>query len=200
VSLYHYPHDLKLTWIYDLPMGPEGRWATSGVAGKVLGGWQLAAIMRYRSGAPLRVTTSGYTFDAIFNPGMRPDVLSYEKQTVEVGELDSVNGSQYLIPAAFSTPDKTAKNVPARLGDAPRWLPTTRQFALLQEDLSLIKRTDLGFREGATFEIRFDFINLFNRNRLDAPITTNVTSPSFGKIRFKTGIPRNIQAGLRINW
>jgi hypothetical protein len=200
VSLYHYPHDLKLTWIYDLPMGPDGKWATSGVAAQVLGGWQLSAIMRYRSGTPMRVVTSGYTFDALFNPGIRPDVVSYDKQTVEVSELDSANGSQYLNPAAFGTPEKTTNNVPLRLGNSPRYLPTAREFALLQEDLSLIKRTDLGFREGATFEIRFDFINLLNRTQLDSPRNMNVTDPNFGKIFFKKANPRNIQAGLRINW
>ena len=126
-------------------------------------------------------------------------LVSYENQTMEFGELDSVSGSQYLNPAAFGTPEKTVHLVPKRLGNAPRYLPTTRGFALLQEDLSLIKRTDLGFREGANFEIRFDFVNLFNRTQLNAPRTVDVTSPNFGKIFYKGGTPRSIQAGIRDN-
>jgi hypothetical protein len=202
VAQHHCPHDLKLTWIYDLPFGPQGSWATSGPESKILGGWQLAAIMRYRSGAPLRVTTSGYNSYAIFNPGIRPDVLQdgYDNQTVPTGELDPLAGTQYLNPDAFGTPPKTNRNVPLRFGTAPRWLPHTRGFASLQEDLSLIKRTDLGFREGANLEIRFDFINLFNRTQWSAP-NSNVASANFGKIFSKGGIdPRTVQAGLRINW
>jgi len=202
ISAYHYPHDLKLTWIYDLPFGPQGNWATSGPESKILGGWQLAAIMRYRSGAPLRVTTSGYNLYAIFNPGIRPDVLldGYDNQTVARGELDPIFGTQYLNPAAFGNPPKTNNNVPLRFGTAPRWLPHTRGFALLQEDLSLIKRTDLGFREGANLEIRFDLSNLFNRTQWSNP-NINVASANFGKVLSKGGItPRTIQAGLRINW
>jgi hypothetical protein len=202
VSGYHYPHDLKLTWIYDLPFGPQRNWATLGPESKLLGGWQFAAIMRYRSGNPLRVVTRGYVTDAIFNPGIRPDVLldGYDNQTVPRGELDPEAGTQYLNPKAFSTPPKTLNNVPERFGTAPRWLPHTRGFALFQEDLSLIKRTDLGFREGANLEIRFEFINLLNRTRWSDPIS-NVTSSRFGRVISKGGIdPRTIQAGLRINW
>jgi hypothetical protein len=202
VSLYHYPHDLKLTWIYDLPFGEQTRWATSGWKEKVVGGWALSAIMRYRSGNPLKVTTSGYARDAIFNPGVRPDVLiEGERQRFDINEerLDPDNGTQYLNPEAFGRPPKTNNNVPLRLGNGPRWLPRTRGFALLQEDVSLIKRTNLGFREGANFELRFDILNLFNRNRLGDPVN-NIVNSDFGKIFGKAGNPRTIQVGARISW
>jgi len=201
VSLYHYPHDLKLTWIYDLPFGVQGRWAISGWKSKVLGGWTLSGILRYRCGNPLQVTTGGYRLDALFNQGVRADVLlTGDAQTLPAGELDSVSGTQYLNPDAFGSPPKTNRNVPLRLGTAPRWLPRTRGAALLGEDLSIIKRTDLRFREGANFEVRFDFINLFNRTRWSDPVN-NVNFPDFGKVFYKGGIgPRNIQAGLRFNW
>jgi hypothetical protein len=64
----------------------------------------------------------------------------------------------------------------------------------------LIKRTDLGFREGANFEIRFDMLNFFNRTRWSGP-NTNLDSANFGTVRSKGGLgARTIQAGLRINF
>jgi len=196
---FHYPHDLKVTWIYDLPFGPQGSYFTDGAGSYILGGWQLAAIMRYTSGAPYRISTSGYVTDALFNVGIRPDVLS-EDQTVPRGEIDPINGTQYLNPSAFGTPPKTAKNVPVRFGTAPRYLPRTRAFATLSEDVSLIKRTDLGFREGANFEIRFDMVNFFNRTKWGGG-TTNVTSANFGKVFAKGAIaPRRIQLGIRFTF
>ena len=199
VSSYHYPHDLKLTFVYDLPMGPQGSVFTDGAAAYIMGGWQLSGILRYRSGDPLGISTGGYVDDALFNPGIRPDVVGGDQTVSSVGELDPDNGTQYLNPSAFGTPPKTDNNVPLRFGTAPRWLPNTRTFTLLGEDISLIKRTDLGFREGANFEIRFDMINFFNRTRWSGP-NTNVTSANFGKVFSKGGGPRRIQLGIRFTF
>ena len=146
------------------------------------------------------MTTGGYVSDAIFNPGIRPDILSEDQTVGNRGDLDPLNGTQYLNPSAFGTPPKTANNVPTRFGNAPRWLPRTRAFSTLREDVSLIKRTDLGFREGSNFEIRFDMLNFFNRTQWSGP-NTNVTSANFGKVFSKGGIgPRTVQLGLRFTF
>ena len=114
--------------------------------------------------------------------------------------VDPLAGSPYLNPAAFSNPPLTNRNVPIRLGNGPRWLPNLRGFAVWGEDFSVIKRTDLGFREGANIEFRADIVNLFNRVRLGDP-ETELTSPSrFGRVFGKAGGPRNIQMGIRITF
>ncbi|HEY2934553.1 MAG TPA: TonB-dependent receptor [Acidobacteriota bacterium] len=204
VTQFHIPHDLKLTWIYDLPWGPDRRWLREGWGGRILGGWTLSSIQRYRSGTPISIGVSGLEFDALFNGGFRADVLlPRDKQILgdKPQNIDPINGSAYLNPAAFGTPPKTARNVPLRLGNAPRWLPNLRGFALYTEDLSLIKKTYLGFREGSNLEIRFDAVNIFNRTIIGGP-NTDVTSPRFGKIFGKgnAGGPRNIQLGLRFTF
>jgi len=200
VTAYNVPHDLKLTWIYDLPFGPRGKWMTSGVGAAVLGGWTVSAIHRYSSGGPIHLYVWSFAGDALFNPGWRPDVVS-DNQTVSVGDLDPVNGTQYLNPAAFALQPATDNGIPTRFGNATRYLPSTRGFAYVNEDVSLIKRTDLPFREGMNLEIRFDFINFFNRVQNGGP-DTSVDSSTFGKFFSKGGSagPRNIQAGLRINF
>jgi hypothetical protein len=203
VSKHHVPHYLKLAWIYDLPFGPQGKWATSGWQSALLGGWSLSAIHQYRSGWTIIMYGAGsaYRMDALFNSNIRPDVLlgSDWQKVPFSGDVDSENGTQYLNPEAFGLPPKTDKGVPLRFGTASRILPQTMSPMLPYEDFSLIKRTPLGFREGATLEIRFDFANLLNRARLPRP-NSSITSPRFGKFFHKAGPPRTVQAGLRVNW
>ena len=109
-------------------------------------------------------------------------------------------------PISTPTPSELRRShpggVPIRFGNAPRWLPNLRGFAIFNEDFSLVKRTALGFREGATFELRMDAINLFNRTRLSDPATDASDPTSFGRIFGKSNVagPRNIQVGARINF
>ncbi|MBI4472940.1 MAG: TonB-dependent receptor [Acidobacteria bacterium] len=205
VVQYHIPQDFKLTWIYDLPFGPGARWLQTGLLSKVLGGWTVSTIQRYRSGAPLQINASGFDSQVLFNPGIRGDVLLPRDQQIlssgKPGDIPNPSvGVPYLNPAAFGTPPKTGRNVPVRLGTAPRYLNDLRGFAVRSEDLSLIKRTTLGFGENANFELRADIANLFNRVRLGDP-NTNTSDPSrFGRILGKAGGPRTIQVGLRLSF
>src|SRR4029450_4449404 len=69
----HFPHFLKLTWIYELPIGPGKAWNVDGVLGQVVGGWTITGIHNYRSGNTLSV------FDSRINGAgfpIRPDVVS----------------------------------------------------------------------------------------------------------------------------
>src|SRR5262245_11631835 len=192
-----------LTRIYDIPSWPRGRWLKIGIASKVVGGWTISAIQRYRSGVPLVISTGGYEDQALFtNGGWRGDVvLPRDQQTLATpSTVDPTNGTQYLNTAAFANPPRTSLNVPTRLGNAPRYLPDLRGFAIWSEDFSMIKQFALGFREGTSVELRMDALNVFNRVRMGDP-STNVNDPqNFGKIFGKNGGPRNIQIGLRLNF
>jgi hypothetical protein len=204
VTSFHFPQDLKLSWIYDLPFGTKGRWLKSGTLSKIFGGWSASAIHRYRSGDPLRLYANAFSYDtrSLFNPGMRADVILPRDQQVigKPEDIDPLNGTLYLNPAAFTSPPKTDRDVPIRLGNAPRLLPNLRGFAFLSEDFALIKRSPLHFREGALFELRIDAINFFNRVRLDNPITDVSWPEGFGRVFGKSGDPRNIQVGIRLNF
>lgn len=203
VTAYNFPQDLKLTWIYDLPFGPQGHWLRNGIASKILGGWTMSAIHRYRSGAPLTIGGGGEDTTAMWNFGMRGDVLlPRDKQVLNtsLSTVDPDNGTAVLNPAAFGNPPLTSLNVPVRWGNAPRHQPDLRGFMARSEDFSLIKRTALGFREGANFELRMDVVNLFNRVQFNDP-NTNTNDPStFGRTYGKGGGPRTIQLGLRITF
>jgi hypothetical protein len=201
VTSFHFPQDLKFAWTYDLPWGAKGRWLKSGAKSKVFGGWSTSAIQRYRSGNPLPLYAGDYDLTSLFSPQLRGDVVLPRDQQV-IGKprsIDAFQGTQYLNPAAFAAPPMTDGGVPVHLGNAPRLLPNVRGFALLSEDFALIKRSALHFREGAQFELRIDAINLFNRVKLNDPIPI-VGYALFGRVIDKSGTPRNIQVGVRLNF
>jgi hypothetical protein len=58
-------HTLGLTGILDAPFGKGKRWASSGPAAAILGGWQLNAVNVLRSGTPFTVTASNTTLNAV---------------------------------------------------------------------------------------------------------------------------------------
>jgi hypothetical protein len=63
----HYPHFLKVTWIYEIPIGPGKRISVNGLMGQILGGWTVTGIHNYRSGGTLsvfdsRMNRAGYPF------------------------------------------------------------------------------------------------------------------------------------------
>jgi hypothetical protein len=187
----HIPHFLKLTWIYELPVGPGKAIDVDGVLGQIVGGWTLTGIHNYRSGGTLsisdgRINGAGFPF--------RPDVVAGVDPVIYDGSaLDLARGTPYLNPAAFATQPLSAQGVPTRLGTAPAIL-SVRGPAFYSEDFGLLKR----FTAGAdrNLEFRADFINLFNRSGLGGPIT-DLSNPNFGRI-FGIGIgARRIQLSLR---
>ena len=198
VESFNVPQYLKLSWVYELPIGPHKTLNVTGFAGKIIGGWTITGIQSYRSGNALQIGTSGLRGDAIFNGGFRPDLIpGVPIVTDQDGPVAFGTGTQYLNPAAFAQVPRTANNVPLRLGTAPRYLPNVRGPAIGGENFGIMKHVD--FRETRNIEFRGDFSNAFNRAGRGDPVT-DVTSPLFGKITGARYGPRNIQLEARITF
>jgi hypothetical protein len=60
-------HMFSANVVADLPFGKGKRWAQSGVAAKLAGGWQLSAIVVERTGYPFTATASTATLNAPFS-------------------------------------------------------------------------------------------------------------------------------------
>jgi len=195
---FHVPHFFKLTWIYELPIGPGKLLNVSGAKGKILGGWTLTGIHNYRSGNPLAPGTSGLQNGrAIFSSTVRPDVIAGAPQVIYAGGPVQVGtGTPYLNPAAFDQVPRTANNVPLRLGNAPPYLDV-RGFHQFGEDFGIMKR--FAFTEIHAIEIRADFLNAFNRAGRGDPVM-DVTNPLFGRFTGSQRGPRNIQLELRFTF
>ena len=171
----HFPHFLKVTWIYELPIGPGKAIDVDGVLGQIVGGWTLTGIHNYRSGSTLSV------FDSRLNGAgypIRPDVVDGVDPVIYDGSaVDLVRGTPYLNPAAFATQPFTAQGIPARIGTAPPILLDARGPAFYSEDFGLLKRVSAG---GArSVEFRVDLINAFNRSGLAGP-NTDLSSADSG--------------------
>jgi hypothetical protein len=204
VTYLNVPQDLRLTWIYDLPFGPQGRWLRGGALSYILGGWTISGINHFRSGEPISIGNGGGPdTGALFNSGFYADtLLSRDKQILGTKPSDPNrgDGTPYLNPAAWGMSPVTDNNVAIRLPTGVRNQPNLRGFARSGEQLSLIKRTRLPFREGANFEIRADISNPLNRTWISDPETDISDSERFGRVFNKYGGGRTIQLGLRITF
>jgi hypothetical protein len=188
----HFPHFLKLTWIYELPIGPGKAIGVEGVLGNIVGGWTITGIHNYRTGGTLsvfdgRINGAGFPF--------RPDVVEGVDPIIFDGShVDLVRGTPYLNPAAFAVQPLSPQGVPSRPGTAPPVLLDSRGPAFYSEDIGLMKRFAAGSER--SFEFRVDMINALNRSGVAGP-NTDISSPNFGRI-FGVGIgARRLQLSLR---
>jgi hypothetical protein len=202
IAAFDHTHNLRLTWIYELPFGKGHRFLNrGGVVNTVLGGWTLTGNQQYESGNPLLIGTSIDTSSYLFNGTVRGDLIGGQPLKVPMtGSLDVASGTgiQYLNPNAFASPPMTdSGNVVLRLGTAPRYLPNVRGPYLPSENFGIFKRFMFG--ESRFFEIRADAFNAFNRSGLGDPVTT-VGDPQFGQIIDVQQGPREIQVAARITF
>src|SRR5260370_19598201 len=70
------PHNFQLSAIYELPFGKGKKFATSGVASAIAGGWQTNWIFSRYSGTPFSVTAPGTSLNAPGNNQMADKVKS----------------------------------------------------------------------------------------------------------------------------
>ena len=190
----HFPHFLKLTWIYELPIGPGKAVNVNGVLGHIVGGWTITGIHNYRTGGTISVSDSRINSPGNTGFPFRPDIVEGVDPIIFDGShLDVVSGTPYLNPAAFATPALSAQGVPSRPGTAPPVLDI-RGPAFYSEDIGLMKRFTAG---GArSFEFRVDLVNALNRSGV-GNLDTNLSSTTFGRL---TGIgigARRLQLSLR---
>ncbi len=184
------PQNLVLAWGYELPFGKGKRFLSSGGRGLniLTGGWQVNAIQRYASGTPIGVGGGGVI--PLSNGGNRPNVVlgTPARSNISRGSFDPAR-DRYLDINAFSQP------APFTLGNAPPVLPNVRNFALFNEDFSVLK--DFAIHEAHRLQFRAEFFNIFNRVVFGAP-AANINAPAtFGRIGGQANSPRNIQLGLK---
>lgn len=222
------PNDIKhsfvLNGILELPFGKGRRFLNrGGVVDRLVGGFQLSGIARYRSGQPIVVILAGQgDFTDLFGAGgnLRPNLTGQPFFT------DASDGGifyRYLNPAAFSAPDLFVPrnpngtpvfsaadigsaaytayyNNPNRFfGTAAPTLDGLRSQPFFTEDLSLMKKTRI--TETTYLELRAEAFNLFNRGRFAFPNAdaNPANSGNFGNSG-RIGDPdqpRRIQVGAR---
>ncbi len=176
-------------FVWELPFGPGRRFFTSGVAGAILGGWDLSGIWAARTGRMLNVSVTRSSKDLPDgnSSNQRPDLVPGVALYPEEPTLGNwMNKAAYKVPAK-GTWGNLARN-------------TLTGPGVNQWDVALLKAISINDSNKLSF--RAEFFNLFNRPHFGNP-GTNISSSSFGRITspmnrdIGTGTPRQIQFMLR---
>ncbi|MBI3652831.1 MAG: TonB-dependent receptor [Acidobacteria bacterium] len=171
VSLFDRTHRASFTYVYELPWMRDQK----GVLGRVVGGWQIAGITTFESGAPLTVS-NGQDADSIggnldrpdFNPNGRFGVRAVPSASSPTGYVNPDNNN-----APINRSDAMFIGIAAnsgRTGNLGR--NTLRTPGINNTNLTLTKR--VAITEGSRIEFRTEFFNVFNH-----PQFTNISASAF---------------------
>ena len=169
-----------ISWVWEMPWGPNGRWLRDGgVLGAVAGGWQLAGIATMTTGRP---------FTVFMQTGVNNGAPSWPNR-IGSGKVDNPSVDQWYNPRDFVAPPANT------YGDSGRGIlygPGHINF-----DTSLSKRFTLMRR--ANLEFRWDAFNLFNHPGFGFP-NQNFDSPTAGRITTTVVDNRSMQFSLKFNF
>ena len=160
-------HTFNLSFLYQLPVGPDRRWLKDGPLSQVLGGWQISGFVTRQSGLPINFTANGNNLHA---PGstQRPNVNG----TPAVNDNNIGPGLQWFDPSVFSAAAPDTWGTATRNGvlDGPGYFNIDSTIAKV-----------FSFSRGIKGELRADIFNVLNRPHFDRP-SGNFDSPNFGQI------------------
>src|SRR6266566_114204 len=202
-------HVLAMAGVYELPLGPGKKFLNrGGMAMKnVVGGWKIAMVNWYESGAPLQLNSCLDQFNCdpvignvfVFN---RPNRVS---SNFGVNWNNYYKGLSVINTSAFAFPGDWT------IGNAAPLYNALRAPAYLDEDFALTKKFFFGERFSG--ELTMQFYNVLNRMLLsNGPGGTvscfhgGVTDPNFGQARnsptqqCQGNSPRTGQASFKINF
>jgi hypothetical protein len=188
---------------YALPFGTGRHWLSKGLAGKLIGGWQLNAILTLRGGFPTNIRTN--VIPPIFNTFNVPDAVAGQPLVLSNHSVDG-----YFNPAAWTVPGTT----PSVTGAPIQLFGTAAQRAARgpgseNADVSVFK--NFNFTERRYLEFRAELFNATNTPTFFLPAASspsltcmgpagaacNDANPSFGKLSNGTATGRQIQFGTK---
>lgn len=157
------PQNFEATFIADSPFGSGHRFASTGIAGKVLGGWQVSSLISVVSGTPFQLTADGTSLNASGN-SQRPDRLCSS-----IGNPKNVGaGEQWFDPTCFSAVDTQ------RFGTSAFYV--LHAPGAFNMDAALTRRFKLTERFG--LEFRAQALNFTNTPHFNSPNASCGTIPS----------------------
>ena len=179
-------HSFTANVVYELPIGAGRRYLNQGVAGHLLGNFQLSSLAVARSGLPVNVTvarTAASLPDGNTMSPQRPDLVP----GVSLIPANGRTPQNYINKAAFVLPAK------GTFGNASRNL--LRAAGTWQVDIALQK--GLFTTERFNLAFRGDVFNLFNRAQYSAPSAVFNTA-SFGQITTQINVAATGTATQRV--
>jgi hypothetical protein len=170
--------------VYPLPFGKNRQFLTHGVAGALVGGFQLTGIATFQSGVPLAVTQTAA--NGLGLGAYRPD-----KVANPIGShAGNSNGSrQWINPAAYTVVD-------GRFGTAP--IRDSKLRGPNYTDFDLGVQRNFHIFEALNAQFRVEAFNAFNHPNLALP-TPDRSSAAFGQIN-TVYAPRAVQLDLQLSF
>jgi hypothetical protein len=168
---YDRTHMFALGWLYELPLGAGRKWAASGLAAKVLGGWQINGTFSAYTGSPFTVGASGASVNAPGNTQTADLVKPGKVQ--KLGRIGP--GEQFYDATAFRSVNEV------RFGNSGRNILNGPGIVNLNTSLfrtmSLTERVKMEFKAEA-----FNFTNTPHFNNPSTNVSNMVLNPD-GTIR-----------------
>jgi hypothetical protein len=185
----NYPQNFVVSYAYDLPFGSGRRYmgSASGVAQRVVSGWQISGITTFRAGGAMLINANG----SLLPPGSDTEVANF---ICGAGSGRSVHNpntkAEWIDTSCFGEPALgTIGN--DRTGNGHAYGPGLQNW-----DVSISKATSL-WNEGTQLKFEANFFNIFNHVNFNNP-DTNVADGNFGVITSDNGQPREIQLGMKL--
>jgi hypothetical protein len=181
IGAFDRTHIFVASGLAELPFGRGRRWGASWntVTNALLGGWQISAIYKAQSGAPL-----GFG-----------NFLLAEGKTVNDIALSNPTRDRWYNVDAFNR--VTAQQLISNVRTTPSRFAEVRGpgYALL--DLGFLK--NLHFTKTAILQLRLEAYNALNRANFAAP-NTAVTNSAAGTVTAINGLPRQLQLAARFSF
>jgi hypothetical protein len=216
---YDITHAFHANGSYELPFGAGHQWLSKGpVLSRLAGGWTVASLLTWQSGAPFSILSTRGTL----NRGGNRSAENTASSNLTKSQLDQVvgfymtgNGPFFINPANLNTDGRgTTQEGSPLFANQAFFNPGPGSVGTLQRrmfnnpstflmDASIQKVTKISERQ--TVELRMDAINVFNHPAFftgdsyngGAPQSQfNINQASFGRIGNDFG-RRVVQLGLR---
>ena len=192
-----------INFVYQPNIGRGRAHFANGVTGRALEGWQISGIAAWQTGLPYDIFGIADTLHTNFADRVTVVDSSALKQVPSTGRVIPSTGvfTGYNL-AAFNPDDPTIMPVP--FGIPSNLL--RNQFTgpgINNYDVALSKLTTI--KERFTFQLRFEFYNLFNRTQFTKP-DTNIQDALFGYSTSQVGQndgttgARQVQIGAKLSF
>ncbi|MEO6393046.1 MAG: hypothetical protein ABIP75_14455, partial [Pyrinomonadaceae bacterium] len=188
---YDRRNNIQIYGVIDLPFGKGKRWADTGWANHLLGGWQVNAIASKMSGTPINIVQgNGFNLNA-GGSGQYPDQV---KPTVVI-----LGGHGPGLPW-FDRSAFAIVNIPA--GQPQRFGTASRNYVIgpgfFNIDAGLFKTIPI--REWMKLQLRVEVLNLTNHPNYGNP-NGDINNANFGIITSTIGIgERNTRFAARLTF
>lgn len=172
--------------VYELPFGAGKSFATSGVAARIFGGWQISPLFQWQTGVPLTPTLSG-NYSNTAGTTDRPDVIADPNKDAPHNAQRWFNTSAFVLRPASGAPGATYS-----FGNAGTGIIKSPGQTIL--DVSIVRT--FAVSERVNMQFRAEIFNALNHTNFGFP-NLIADTPQFGSITTASA-PRQSQFALKI--